>query len=420
MSDSPSFNKYIPFALIYFFFNGVLFNNQVLLTTLLTPLLFYLCLNEKNFRALVLITFTIFLYAVYHFATGTNKLFFLKSATGLISVAVFSISAHYFIVKSRSITYVFKVIILVNTFLIPIAILSLFSPTFKSKFWYTNPITTGIESFSRLKMLTYEPSYYALLWVPIAVYFTIKFFISPSKNIILPLILIALPLALSLSFGVLSCLFISVALTVFVYRRKIFKSFHARELLYICTSIFLLSMIFLTLLYPNNILFLRISNVLAGKDISFSGRTTDSFDLAWKILSEKSEWFGAGLGQTKLYGLRHFKEFYNDNSFTIDQIGIPNAVGDTLATFGISGIIIRFAIQIYFFITTSPYKNAFRLCMFTFIFIYQFTGSFIMNIAEYVIWIFAFTPGPFKEFDLQLPNLNKNENTLHSTSNILR
>jgi hypothetical protein len=31
-------------------------------------------------------------------------------------------------------------------------------------------------------------------------------------------------------------------------------------------------------------------------------------------------------------------------------------------------------------------------------FIYQFTGSFMTNIAEYVIWVLAYTPA-FREFD---------------------
>jgi hypothetical protein len=44
------------------------------------------------------------------------------------------------------------------------------------------------------------------------------------------------------------------------------------------------------------------------------------------------------------------------------------------------------------------WRNYYRLLLFTFIFIYQFTGSFITNVAEYVIWIMAFTP-VFREFD---------------------
>jgi hypothetical protein len=37
--------------------------------------------------------------------------------------------------------------------------------------------------------------------------------------------------------------------------------------------------------------------------------------------------------------------------------------------------------------------------LFIFIFVYQFTGSFITNLAEYVIWILAFT-NAFPQFDV--------------------
>ena len=76
------------------------------------------------------------------------------------------------------------------------------------------------------------------------------------------------------------------------------------------------------------------------------------------------------------------------------MVVIPNAVGDTLAAFGIFGIALRLVLQIvFFFQNQGAYSNYYRLALFLFIFIYQFTGSFITNIAEYVIlrsW--PFTP----------------------------
>ncbi|MGZ5135232.1 MAG: hypothetical protein ACXWCG_08785, partial [Flavitalea sp.] len=51
------------------------------------------------------------------------------------------------------------------------------------------------------------------------------------------------------------------------------------------------------------------------------------------------------------------------------------------------------------FFKTKVWSNYYRLSLFLFIFIYQFTGSYLTNIAEYVIWILAFHPGLFTEFD---------------------
>ncbi len=107
--------------------------------------------------------------------------------------------------------------------------------------------------------------------------------------------------------------------------------------------------------------------------------------------------FGAGLGQIKELGMNLFTEFYV-HDFTKETIAIPNAAGETIAIFGLFGFFIRFAVIIYLFFKTRVFTNYYRLGMFIFIFIYQFTGSYITNIAEYIIWIIALTPG-FAEFD---------------------
>lgn len=53
----------------------------------------------------------------------------------------------------------------------------------------------------------------------------------------------------------------------------------------------------------------------------------------------------------------------------------------------------------YLFFKTAVYKNYYRLALFIFVFIYQFTGSYITNIVEYVIWILAFS-NAFPQFNI--------------------
>ena len=62
-------------------------------------------------------------------------------------------------------------------------------------------------------------------------------------------------------------------------------------------------------------------------------------------------------------------------------------------------MLVKFVFEVYFFFKTKVYSNFLRLVLFIFVFVYQFSGSFITNIAEYVIWIMAFSPWLFKEFD---------------------
>ncbi len=80
-------------------------------------------------------------------------------------------------------------------------------------------------------------------------------------------------------------------------------------------------------------------------------------------------------------------------------------MAETLAIFGILGAIGRLALELYLFFRTKVYANYYQLALFLFVFIYQFTRSFITNIVEYVIWILAFS-NVFKQFDVR-QNHNK-------------
>jgi len=151
-------------------------------------------------------------------------------------------------------------------------------------------------------------------------------------------------------------------------------------------------------------LFIRIRNILEGNDTSFKGRTFDSYHLALQVAHVKSIYFGVGPGQLKLLGAEIWNTFYN-TVFSINEIAIPNAVAETFAIYGVAGLLIRFSLEWYFFFRTRTYANYYRLGLFIFIFIYQFTGSYLFNIAEYLIWVLAFSQ-VFEEFNKK--NILKN------------
>jgi hypothetical protein len=217
------------------------------------------------------------------------------------------------------------------------------------------------------------------------------------KNALWVFILITLPLCLSVSFGViLGLLFTFIILLLsdvklFFIKRKFPRYLLTTLLLLFCTIVVFIY------IYPDNVIFKRFVNIFEGSDSSFKGRTTDSFYLGFLIADMKSMLFGAGFGQTKELGMDLFTKFYQ-NEYTKDTIAIPNVIGETLAIFGLSGLFIRFLIIIYLFFKTKVYSNYYRLGLFIFIFIYQFTGSYITNVSEYIIWITAFTAG-FHQFD---------------------
>ena len=109
-----------------------------------------------------------------------------------------------------------------------------------------------------------------------------------------------------------------------------------------------------------------------------------------KCLAEKSQLWGIGLGQIKILGAEIIRDFYlYPMDYTV--FTIPNAAAETLAIFGWMGLSLAIFIEIVLFFHTKFGTIIIRLLLFLFIFLYQFTGSFITNIAEYVIWILAFT-----------------------------
>jgi hypothetical protein len=369
-----------------------------LYTSILAPVFLYWNLNPKTIKKLLLFLAVALPFVVVHLINGVELLYYFRSFALALSICIFLLAFQRFLYECRTLRTLYRVIILVNIVMVGIALISLAIPSWTQRFWYTNAVTGKIIT-TRLKMLTYEPSYYSTLLAPIALYYYLKMMILKLPDPKKTAILVTLPLLLSLSFGVIIGVAIALGLTLFFGARVFFVNKNLAVQIFFGSFAALLLIGLAFLLFPDNVFILRLKNVFAGSDTSFNGRTSDSFYLAWSIAKTKSIWFGCGLGQTKVIGLDIFRNFYHFSGFTVDSVGIPNAAGDTLATLGLFGVIIRFGLQVIFFFKTRVAANYYRLSLFLFIFLYQFTGSFIMNTAEYVVWILAFSPGIFEEFD---------------------
>jgi hypothetical protein len=392
MKNEVTINKYLPIAILYFFFNSFLLPHGLLYTAILTPLFILWLLKYSSVFYLVIFFLLTLPFVYVHISNGVHLPYYIKSYLLLFTVYVFCVAFYQFAKVCTSIRSLFRQLLLINVFFLFIALVALFIPALVDRFWYVTQVTSRTVDLPRLKMLSYEPSYYSILFVPIVMYYYLKIFLLKGKNVFLVLLLTTVPLLLSLSFGIILGLVLALVF-LFISDVKLF-SLRQRVPFYFLVGIALIMVSFIVILkvYPDNLFFVRMANVFEGRDNSFKGRTFDSFYLGWKIAAEKSLVFGSGPGQTKLIGLEFFKEFYNQPRFV-------NSVGDTLAVFGLLGVFIRLAIELYFFFTTRVYLNFYRLGLFIFVFIYQFTGSFLTNIAEYVIWILAFSPHVFKEFD---------------------
>ena len=386
-------NKYLLIALLYFFVDVVFLTPGLTYTTLLAPLFYYWIKKrgEKN----VIPKFVLFLlpFIIVHLWNGVHLFYYFRSMALYFTIYIFCYAIYIFVRDKQLLEFIFKRVLIINFFLVLIAVIAFFTPL-SWVFWTFRQLTTGIESFPRLEMFTFEPSYYSILFAPIAIYYTMKLLLKQYKMLdtVIYLIMIYLPLVLSFSLGVLGTLGLSTVLICLVNFRHLIRRKHFFYAFF--TSIILVILVFtlLFIFYPENALFQRVENLASGKDTSGNGRTYEAVKMGWWIASEKSYLFGAGFGQIKVIGEYIIRNYYHYNAADIPIVTIPSATGETLAVFGVLGLLIKFGMELFLFFKTRTRDNYFREAVFIFIFIYQLTGSNLINVPEYVLWIIAFTP----------------------------
>jgi hypothetical protein len=404
MDTTIRINKYLPFAVLYFFLNSVFLPLGLLYTTLLTPFFIFWLFRQNNLEYGWVFFLLTIPFVIIHFIQGVNPFYYIRSYILLFSVFVFILTLIRFLQVTQSLRTIFRLLLIINFALAVVASVIFFIPQIRELMWSVYDISTGITKFPRLRLFTYEPSYYSTLLMPLAFYYYLKMIFFKYPNAGLVFFMVSFPLVISFSLGAILGIVISFGILFFSHIRSFFRKKKVIEYTMAGLVFITAAVIILYFSYPENPLFQRIKNIFEGTDTSFKGRSFDSFHLALQVAHEKSIYFGVGLGQLKLLGAGIWNVFYN-TVFTISQIAIPNAVAETFVIYGIAGLIIRFGLEWYFFFRTRTYTNYYRLGLFIYIFIYQFTGSYLFNIAEYTIWTLAFS-SVFDEFDKR--NLLKN------------
>ncbi len=395
-------NKYLPVAYIYFFINAVALPFGLTYTALLAPVfyLWILLVRKKE----VLLPFIIILlpFIFIHLTIVDSEIkTYAVSLINLLLVYIFCQAVYTFLLLCNDIEKIFRHIVIINFIACLLAIPLYFTPWFFIV-WDEQVLRAGVGRIRRLKLLTYEPSYYALLFIPFFFYFLLQFLFRQNKiHGGLLLLMLLLPYLLSFSLGVIGAMVVAVVFTWFIHFRKLTAKRRIANAIITGWVATVSVLVVLLLFFRQNPVFSRIGNIFSGEDNSAKGRTVDAYLIANKILQEKNEYFGIGLGQIKIAGDDIIRNYYLYNLDII--VSIPNAAAETLAIFGWVGFILRIAIELFLFVYTRVWTNYYRLLLFIFIFIYQFTGSFITNIAEYVIWILAFTD-VFNQFNVNSKN----------------
>ncbi|WP_316796888.1 hypothetical protein [Pedobacter agri] len=259
-------------------------------------------------------------------------------------------------------------------------------------FWYDNE-TASLLGIGRLKLFTSEASVYSLLLVPLFFYY-FQYFYFKNFNAIRfkSLIIIGISLVLSTSYGAIGGIISSLSL-FFLLNLIFFKrTEYNLKFLILFASLIAIAIVLILGPLSDSLIVTRVFNILGGEDSSVNGRSIEAISLAERVIKLKSEIFGVGPGQIKIVGVQIFSDFYDYSSNNDTTVRIPSAVGDTFAVFGYLGLITRFLLEIYLFIKTKVFSSSYRLCLFIFMFIFQFAGGDTADVVSYFIWTLSFTP----------------------------
>lgn len=398
MKSELKYNNLIIYVVIYFFFNSFLLPEGLLYTTILTPVMLYFLFKEGKLKYVWLWSLALLLPIPFQIYFGVEATSYALSNIMLFTALVFLISSIYLLRKFEGqLDEVFRKVLIINSFFVVVALLLLPLGEFRILLWYDIPITKGLEVIPRLKLATYEASYYSLIMMPIFIYFFLRIFFQKEKHPVIIFIAIAVPMLLSLSFGVIGAMIIAGIVSVTLYWKKIPVSLQKFTFIGgIFISLVLVSLFFI---WPDNPVYFRISNIFQGKDTSAMGRLYYSFVFAKDLITHHCILFGIGPGQIKIVAHDMIINHYQYHGTLETIVRIPNSMGEMLAIYGIYGFLLKLFLEVYFFIKMKLYSNMFALLLFLSVFIYQFTGSYISNIAELGIWAIIFSVR-FKEFDL--------------------
>ena len=160
-------NKYFPFAFVYFFVNSVALPFGVTYTALLAPFFyFWILLRRKKelvFPFVIILTPFIIMQVLY--VDVVRKVYF-YSLLNVIFVYIFCQAVYTFLNVCLDVEKIFRRLLIINFILCLVSIILYFTP-WNDIVWIQQELTEGVNDFRRLKLFTYEASYYATLFVPL-------------------------------------------------------------------------------------------------------------------------------------------------------------------------------------------------------------------------------------------------------------
>jgi len=404
MNRESTYYHFLAFFILYFFFNNIGLKEGLLYTTLLFPVFLYWLYKRHRLPSMLKWGMFLLIPIPFQLISGVDPWSYLVSTLLVFTAWVFLFTALEAIRASNtSLNTIFQKVLLVNSVLFLIALVFLPFPSLRYFMWDSVPMSQGLEAIPRLQLFAYEPSHYGLLLAPVFLFYILKILTGKSGHPLLLAAGIGIPLILTFSFGIIGALFLAVLIGSIAYFHQ--YPFHSRRVIIYVSVLLLVVIGSLWLFWPDNPLIIRMGNIISGADSSSKGRLVHSFIFAKDLAMQYNPLMGVGPGQVKILAHDLIINFYQYTGEYAEIVRIPNSMGEMLATYGVYGFLLKIFIEIFFFIRLKIYRNLYALSLFIFIFIYQFTGSFLVNAAEIGTWAIVFH-SRFTGFDTNRINTN--------------
>ena len=130
-----SINKYLPFAIIYFFLNSLGLPFGLTYTALLAPFFYWWVVIQRRreiFFPFVIVCFPLLL--IHFMVVGVHEKTYLVSLVNLAAVYIFCQAFYTFLKHCQNIEKIFRIILMINFALCIAAICFYFSP-YRQLFW---------------------------------------------------------------------------------------------------------------------------------------------------------------------------------------------------------------------------------------------------------------------------------------------
>jgi hypothetical protein len=187
-------NKYLPFAFIYFFINTLGLPLGLTYTAILSPFFYWWVITKRKQEIILPFLGILLLFVIIHIVNGADMISYLISFLNLLTVYIFCQAVYTFFKICEEPEKIYWKLFVVNFILCLIAIPVYFTP-YNKILWIQQYLTEGVDNFMRMKLFTYEASYYASLFTPLFFFFFLQIIFKHNKRsiwLILPMLFFAL------------------------------------------------------------------------------------------------------------------------------------------------------------------------------------------------------------------------------------